>query len=81
MKKRYPIYQVLAYVFNPKKVENDNGHDLVILFESNDMDEAFTFLDKVEITDNVPEARLDMDDGENVDTLYTKNEEGLFATY
>lgn len=77
MTKQYPVYEVRAYFWNPNREE----HDLRTVFESQSKDEAMEYFMGHDITPDMPELIVVIDDGEYVDDLWMKDESGMWAIY
>ena len=70
-------YFVAAWVWNPERGENEYK----VLFETKDKLEAEERFNQTEVTDDMPQVMLNLDGGDYIDRLYTKDSTGVFANY
>lgn len=73
----YPFYSVLAWMWDA-----DHGeYDLYTLLDTESLEEARSKMNAVDISaDHIAEVKIEMDDGEDVTWICTRDECGVYDT-
>ena len=77
----YPFYIVNAWKWVKNKNAEEGGeYDLFCLLETEDHDEAMAKAKSVKISADIPEVRIEMDTGDEIELVGTIDEYGFYDT-
>lgn len=77
----YPFYTVSAWVWEKdESMEQGGEYCLVGLLDTESYDEAMAKANAVKISADCPEVRVELDDGEEVNWVGTRDEYGWYDT-
>ena len=77
----YPFYIVSEWIWKKdEKKEAGGEYDLVVILETESWEEALAKVNEVEISADIPEVLIELDDGENIEWCGTRDESGFYDT-